>query len=69
MDLLPSLTASIFCLACFGWLFARLWAPKSRSFPFLPGPKGYPVIGNLFDLPTNKAWLTFDRMFQTYGEP
>ncbi|XP_006456159.1 hypothetical protein AGABI2DRAFT_45037, partial [Agaricus bisporus var. bisporus H97] len=33
-----------------------------------PGPKGYPVVGNLFDLPTHKAWLAFDRMFKTYGD-
>ena len=26
---------------------------KKRTFPYPPGPKGYPVLGNVLDLPMN----------------
>lgn len=32
-----------------------------------PGPKGWPVIGNLFDMPREKIWLTFSKWGETYG--
>jgi hypothetical protein len=38
-----------------------------RSLPLPPGPKGYPIIGSLFDMPTELMWLEFDRWFKTYG--
>ncbi|EKM74261.1 hypothetical protein AGABI1DRAFT_133449 [Agaricus bisporus var. burnettii JB137-S8] len=68
MDFLRTLAASILCLTFVGWFLDRLRLPKSRGLPLPPGPKGYPIVGNLFDLPTHKAWLTFDCMFKTYGD-
>ena len=46
----------------------KKWA--SRRPPYPPGPKGYPIIGNLFDFPTSKGplWEGFARMAKEYGE-
>ncbi|KAK0436559.1 cytochrome P450 [Armillaria borealis] len=41
---------------------------SSRNAPFPPGPKGLPVIGNLFDMPTEKEWLTFAKWGEKYGD-
>ncbi|KAG6868405.1 hypothetical protein C0993_003642, partial [Termitomyces sp. T159_Od127] len=36
--------------------------------PFPPGPKGYPVIGNVFDIPSKREWETFTKWGKKYGE-
>lgn len=38
-----------------------------RALP--PGPKGLPILGNIFDLPdaTNKPWLHWQKLKQLYG--
>ncbi|KAL5043370.1 hypothetical protein BDW71DRAFT_121582 [Aspergillus fruticulosus] len=33
----------------------------------LPGPKGYPLIGNLLDIPTAHSYLAFHSLSRTYG--
>ncbi|KZT24415.1 cytochrome P450 [Neolentinus lepideus HHB14362 ss-1] len=33
-----------------------------------PGPKGLPLIGNLFDLPPGPQWLIFDKWLKQYGD-
>ena len=38
-----------------------------NGLPLPPGPKGYPLIGNLFDIPVDKAWLVYDEWRKTYG--
>ncbi|KIJ94952.1 hypothetical protein K443DRAFT_341056 [Laccaria amethystina LaAM-08-1] len=42
-------------------------ASNPKRLPLPPGPKGYPVIGNLFALSTDKIWLLYDKWFQLYG--
>ncbi|KAG6889257.1 hypothetical protein C0995_002252 [Termitomyces sp. Mi166 len=32
-----------------------------------PGPKGWPIVGNLFDMPTKKTWHTFAEWGKQYG--
>ena len=39
-----------------------------RTTPYPPGPKGYPVIGNVFDFPKNPIWEGFTKMAQEHGE-
>ncbi|KZO94970.1 cytochrome P450 [Calocera viscosa TUFC12733] len=44
-------------IVIFGW---RLFA--QRRIPVPPGPKGYPIIGNLLDMPKEQEWLVFRDM-------
>ena len=39
-----------------------------RHLPLPPGPKGYPLIGSLFDVPTEKPWITYNEWAKTYGK-
>ena len=38
-----------------------------KGLPLPPGPKGYPLLGNLFDMPVDKAWLVYNDWYKTYG--
>ena len=40
-----------------------------NGLPLPPGPKGYPLIGNLFDMPADKPWVVYDEWRKTYGKP
>lgn len=42
--------------------------PGPRLLPLPPGPKGLPIIGNLFDMPNEKSWRVYDEWFKTYGK-
>ena len=39
-----------------------------NSLPLPPGPKGYPLIGNLFDIPLDKPWIVYEEWSKTYGK-
>jgi len=45
----------------------RQWASR-RTTPYPPGPKGYPVIGNVFDFPKTPIWEGFMKMARDHGE-
>jgi hypothetical protein len=52
-------------------LFRQLNKSKSgnpKGLPLPPGPKGYPLIGSLFDMPIDKPWLVYDEWRKTYGK-
>ena len=40
-----------------------------NGLPLPPGPKGYPLIGNLFDMPAQKSWVVYDEWGKIYGNP
>ncbi|KAF9645498.1 CyP450 monooxygenase [Thelephora ganbajun] len=46
-------------------LVKKKWT--SRNLPYPPGPKGYPIIGNLLDFPENPIWEGFTRMAKEYN--
>ena len=54
------------CIILFGRL--TLKRPNPNGLPLPPGPKGLPLIGNLFDFPTNHQWLVYDEWQKTYGK-
>ena len=39
-----------------------------NGLPLAPGPKGYPLIGNLFDMPAQSSWIVYDEWRKTYGK-
>ena len=39
-----------------------------NGLPLPPGPKGYPVVGNFFDMPADKPWVVYDEWRNTYGK-
>ena len=39
-----------------------------KGLPLPPGPKGYPLIRNLFDFPIVNPWLVYQTWCNTYGE-
>ncbi|PBK75825.1 cytochrome P450 [Armillaria solidipes] len=56
-------------LAIFGVLLLHRFTRRSldrRRLP--PGPKGLPLIGNLWDVPAEYPWLTYARWADTYGD-
>jgi len=62
-----TLAALFFGCILFGQL--KKWRSSNlNGLPIPPGPKGYPLIGNLFDMPIDKPWLVYDEWFKTYGK-
>ena len=45
------------------------WKARTRGLPFPPGPKGLPIVGNMFNLPTYRSWITYRDASAEYGEP
>lgn len=39
--------------------------PEGASLP--PGPPGYPIVGNLLDIPPKHSWLKFKEWSDQYG--
>ena len=40
---------------------------RRRRYNLPPGPKGYPIIGNLFDMPPTHSWEKFGEFGKLYG--
>ncbi|KAH9941412.1 cytochrome P450 [Amylocystis lapponica] len=38
-----------------------LWISRRRKLPLPPGPKGVPVLGNVFGIPKTYEWLAYQR--------
>jgi hypothetical protein len=49
------------------WNYVSAKHSGLRHLPLPPGPKGYPIIGALFDMPTERTWLVYDKWFKIYG--
>ncbi|KAK0500319.1 cytochrome P450 [Armillaria luteobubalina] len=49
-------------------LYRLLSSIRRRRLPLPPGPKGLPLIGNLWDIPAEYPWLTYAQWTATYGD-
>ncbi|KAJ8698822.1 hypothetical protein PTI98_005489 [Pleurotus ostreatus] len=58
-----SFATVVFCLIIAG----LYWRRKPSCFPLPPGPKGYPIIGNLFDAPTQHHWVKYLEWSKRYN--
>jgi len=46
------------------WVAVRRRQPR-RKLP--PGPTGWPIIGNLFDMPQERKWIKYTEWENKYG--
>lgn len=48
------------------WLLRRLFSGgSSKRLP--PGPKPWPIIGNVLDVPSEQAWKTYAQWSERWG--
>ena len=57
--------AILFTLILTGLIHVRI--RRRLTLPFPPGPKKWPLLGNLFDLPTSYEWLTYAKLCKEYS--
>lgn len=65
MSSLSQIVAGPACLILAYTVYRKI--RNSRSLPLPPGPKGLPVVGNLFDIPTQFEWETYAHWSEVYG--
>lgn len=44
------------------------WKARSQGLALPPGPRPFPIVGNMFDLPEARPWLGFRDMCKDYGQ-
>ena len=63
-------SAIIYPLLLFITLFVLVGRRKKPALPYPPGPKGYPILGNVLDLPVNvPSWENFVSLANNHGTP
>ncbi|KAK7678454.1 hypothetical protein QCA50_018514 [Cerrena zonata] len=60
----------IACTSLLAAVLLLLWVKKlfRPKLPLPPGPRGYPIIGNMLDVPSVMPWKTFRKWSKIYGD-
>jgi hypothetical protein len=66
--MLTSVTWVDVCVAALALFLVKQLLPKRRSAPLPPGPKGLPLVGNMFDMPKSHDWVTHKKWGEQYGK-
>jgi hypothetical protein len=61
----PNFLAVVLGLCLIAVYFVR--RKKRGEYPLPPGPKGFPIIGSLLDMPTVDEWKTFYKWSKDFG--
>ncbi|KAH9850080.1 cytochrome P450 [Lenzites betulinus] len=61
-----TVAAALIALTAVTFMYRRL--QRRRRGPLPPGPPGYPLIGNILDMPTAYHWLTFAEWGRRWGD-
>ncbi|KAG1745650.1 cytochrome P450 [Suillus lakei] len=65
---LTDVTWLYLCLAGVGAYLVKQVVTKKNPAPYPPGPRGWPLIDNVLDMPRIKPWLTFTEWGKKYGD-
>ena len=67
----PYLTVAGLLFGLWGLKQIGVKKPNPNRLPHPPGPKGLPILGAMFEVPSmgNKPWLAYDELFKKYGAP
>ncbi|OJA19238.1 hypothetical protein AZE42_05997, partial [Rhizopogon vesiculosus] len=65
---LPNVTWLDICLAGVGVYLVKQVFTKKNPAPYPPGPPGWPLIGNILDMPHIKPRLAFAEWGNKYGD-
>jgi hypothetical protein len=49
-------------------LAGKYFLQRSQRHPLPPGPKPFPILGNLLDLPNGHHWIHFHKWSQLHGK-
>ena len=60
----PYLSLASVIIGCAALVRLARWPSRPR---LPPGPRGYPIVGNLFDLPSTRPWEQFGAWGKQYG--
>lgn len=64
-DLAIPVVVGVFAVLLFRWSYGKKYG---SVFLTPPGPPGRLFIGNLFDIPTQNAWIRYREMSRIYSE-
>ncbi|KAJ7171662.1 cytochrome P450 [Mycena crocata] len=62
-----TLTVTDIGFVAVGLLVSGIYLTRKKNLPLPPGPNGYPLIGNVLQVPKSHAWKTFAKWGERYG--
>ncbi|KAK4047662.1 hypothetical protein OIO90_006091 [Microbotryomycetes sp. JL221] len=65
-ELSPTMTITL-ALLLSAFLYFISKPNKQKGYKPLPGPKGVPLFGNMFDLPKSRPWVKMEEWTRQYG--